>query len=83
MSRQPTVKSVVQSDIDELGDLIGIEPSLAATALKLAEAIDTGGGEDGRMLPALTRELRITLKALFDARGADEDDDDAGLATPA
>lgn len=80
MPRQQTVKSVVQSDIDELGDLTGVEPSLAAAALKLADAIDASGG-DG--LPALTRELRITLKALFDARGADEDDDDGDLGTPA
>lgn len=80
MPRQQTVKSVVQSDIDELGDLTGVEPSLAAAALKLADAIDT---DDGRNLPALTRELRITLKALFDARGADEDDDDGDLGTPA
>lgn len=82
MGRAENVESAVRSDIDELGDLVGVEPSLAATALTLAKAIDQGGGEDGRMLPALTRELRITMKALADGRGDGEDDDDADLGTP-
>lgn len=82
MAGRDTVEKAVRSDIEELGDLAGVEPTLAATALKLAQAIDQGGGEDGRMLPALTRELRITMKALVDGRGGGEDDDDADLGTP-
>lgn len=82
MAGRDTVEKAVRSDIEELGDLAGVEPTLAATALKLAQAIDQGGGEDGRMLPALTRELRITMKALVDGRGGGEGDDDADLGTP-
>lgn len=82
MGRAENVEAAVRSDIEELGDLAGVEPSLAATAIKLAKAIDLGGGDDGRMLPALTRELRITMKTLADGRGDGEDDDDADLGTP-
>lgn len=79
VTRRDTVEAAVKSDIEDLGDLVGVEPSLAAAAIKLAQAID---GDDGRMLPALTRELRITMKALADGRD-DEDDDDADLGTAA
>lgn len=83
MGRAENVEAAVRSDIEELGDLVGVEPSLAATAIKLAKAIDQGGGDDGRMLPALTRELRITMKTLADGRGDGDGDDDADLGTPA
>lgn len=83
MAAKASVEAAVRSDIDELGDLVGIEPSLAATAYRLAQAIDYGGGEDGRMLPALTKELRLTLKQLTDGRSEGEDDDDlADMAAP-
>lgn len=77
------VETAVRNDIEELGDLVGVEPSLAATALLLAEAIDGAGNVDMRLLAPLTKELRATLKALADGRSDDEDNDDADLATPA
>lgn len=75
------VLSAVKEDIEEFGDLVGVEPSLAATALRLAETIDDIGEDGARLLPALTKELRATLKELVDGRVKDDDDDDADLAT--
>lgn len=83
MVRKDSVESAVKTDIEELGDLAGVEPTLAAVAGCLAAAIDKAAVEDPRILPALTRELRITMKALADGQGGDEDDDDAELGTPA
>jgi len=73
------VESAVRDDIAEMGDLTGVEPSLAATAYQLAKAMD--GGEDPRQLPALAKELRSTLKVLSDGRVEDEDDEFADLAS--
>ncbi|TQS29191.1 helix-turn-helix transcriptional regulator [Microbispora sp. KK1-11] len=77
------VTAAVQSDIEALGDLVGLEPSLAQMAYRLAREIDNGGGEDGKLLPQLNRELRATLAQLMEARAPEEDDDDLGdLADP-
>ncbi|MER7002219.1 helix-turn-helix transcriptional regulator [Dactylosporangium sp. NPDC000555] len=73
------VQSSVREDVDLLGALEGVEPSLAELAFRLAQAIDDGGGEDGRQMPALAKELRSTLlelRKLTAARRADDDDDD-------
>lgn len=75
------VESAVRDDISELGDLVGLEPSLAATAYRLASAVDDDG-EDGRQLPALAKELRATLKALMDGRVEDDDDEFGDMASP-
>lgn len=91
------VEKAVREDVEQLGDLVGVEPSLSQMAYRLAQEIDrTAGGacescgepvaaaEDGKTLPALNRELRQTLQQLLDARPAEEDDDDLGdLAEPA
>ncbi|HEV2778483.1 MAG TPA: hypothetical protein VGX25_03700 [Actinophytocola sp.] len=66
----------VREDIEALGDLSGVDPSLAQTAYVLAEAIDAGGGEGGRMLPRLTKELRATLEQLVASSPAGEPDED-------
>lgn len=77
------VEAAVRDDIEALGDLLGVEASLAAMAIQLATEMDAGGGEDGRLLPALNRELRSTLRQLMDGRGVAEEDDDLGdLGTP-
>ncbi|GAA5048243.1 hypothetical protein HNP84_000217 [Thermocatellispora tengchongensis] len=77
------VEKAVRDDVDQLGDLVGVEPSLSEMAFTLAREIDAGGGEDGRQLPALNRELRATLAQLLAARAPEEDDDDLGdLAEP-
>ncbi|MGW3346784.1 helix-turn-helix domain-containing protein [Nonomuraea rubra] len=73
-ARPESVAAAVLADIEALGDLVGLEPSLAQMALRLAVEIDHGG-DGGKLLPALNRELRITLQQLADGR-QDEDDDD-------
>ncbi|MER8042719.1 helix-turn-helix transcriptional regulator [Streptomyces sp. NPDC094032] len=83
------VSTALAEDIVELGDLTGMEPTLAATAVRLAEQIDGGrpvpcdecghlvrGLTDARTLPQLTRELRATVAALLEGRATDDDDDD-------
>lgn len=80
MAKAPTVVSSVQSDIDELGDLTGIEPTLAAAALRLAKEIDSEEA-DGRTLPGLVKELRMILKQLTEGRSGGDDDDDSDLGS--
>lgn len=83
------VSAALADDIEELGDLTGMEPTLAATAVRLAELVDGGrpvpcdecghlvrGLVDARTLPQLTRELRATVAALLEGRTVDDDDDD-------
>ncbi|OKJ52495.1 hypothetical protein AMK27_30795 [Streptomyces sp. CB02009] len=83
------VSTALAEDLDELGDLTGMEPTLAATAVRLAELVDGGqpvpcdecghlvrGLADARTLPQLTRELRATVAALLEGRTVDDDDDD-------
>lgn len=77
------VETAVREDIDAIGGLVGVEPTLAEMAYRLAREIDGGGGEDGRLLPALNKELRTTIKQLLDGRPAEDDDDDlADLDSP-
>lgn len=70
------LEATVRKDMAELAELTGIEASLAATAYVLAKAIDAGGGEDGRQLPALTKELRACLEQIAAGRRGVEDPDD-------
>jgi hypothetical protein len=79
-AKRGDVESAVRDDIGELGDLIGLEPSLAAAAYRLAQAIDAD--EDARQLPALTKELRSTLQALMDGRVEEDDDEFGDMASP-
>ncbi|MFI6862636.1 hypothetical protein ACIBKZ_22535 [Streptomyces sp. NPDC050421] len=84
------VEKAVRTDVEELGDLVGVEPSLSEMAYTLARQIDmaaTGECEtcgeavprdDGRTLPQLNRELRQTLAQLLEGRAADDDDDGLG-----
>lgn len=72
------VETAVREDIEALGDLVGVEPTLSEMAYALAREIDSGGGDDGKLLPQLNRELRATLAQLLEGRGAEEDDDDLG-----
>jgi hypothetical protein len=76
----------VRADVAALEDLHGVDPSLAQIAYVLAEAIDAGGGEGGRMLPRLTKELRSTLEQLVASAPAgepeDEDDELGDLDAP-
>lgn len=77
------VETAVREDIEAIGGLVGVEPTLAEMAYTLARDIDSGGGDEGRLLPALNKELRATLKQLVDNRPAeDEDDDLADLDSP-
>ncbi|MGW5647528.1 hypothetical protein [Saccharopolyspora sp. NPDC003762] len=72
------VERAVRADVEGLGELEGAQPSLAQTAYALAAAIDAGGGEDGKQIPALAKELRATLKVLTDARAAKQLPDGEG-----
>jgi hypothetical protein len=87
------VEKAVREDVEELGDLVGVEPSLSELAFTLAGRIDAAAtgecetcGEavpqDDKMLPQLTRELRQTLAQLLEGRAADDDDDLGDLASP-
>jgi hypothetical protein len=77
------VETAVREDIEAIGGLVGVEPTLAEMTYRLAADIDAGGGDDGRLLPALNKELRATLKQLVEGRPAeDEDDDLADLDQP-
>lgn len=69
------VEKSVRDDVDQLGDLVGIEASLAEAAYRLSTAIDEV--DEARNLPGLVKELRATLKQLTDGR-VDGDDDDLG-----
>ncbi|MCY0943546.1 hypothetical protein [Streptomyces antarcticus] len=73
-----SVERAVRDDVSSLGDLVEMEPSLAEMAYRLAREIDLGGGEDGKQLHQLNRELRQTLVQLWEGRAADDDDDDLG-----
>ncbi|MFE2352218.1 helix-turn-helix domain-containing protein [Kitasatospora cineracea] len=84
-----TVEAALADDLEHLGDLTGMEPTLAATAVRLARQIDGGRPvaceecgtpvrtpADSRALPQLARELRATVAALLEGRAVDDDDDD-------
>jgi hypothetical protein len=86
------VEEAVRNDVEQLGDLVGVEPSLSEVAYRLAREIDgtaeceTCGEpipqEETRTLPQLTRELRQTLAQLLEGRAADDDDDLGDLGSP-
>ena len=89
------VEQAVRDDIRELGDLVGVEPSLSEMAYRLAREIDGASTaecetcgepipaqEDSRSLPQLNRELRQTLAQLLKRRAADDDDDLGDLGSP-
>jgi hypothetical protein len=76
------VEQAVRDDVEQLGDLVGVEPSLSEMAFTLAREIDAGGGEDGKQLASLNRELRQTLAQLLEGRAADDDDDLGDLGSP-
>lgn len=76
------VEQAVRTDVEQLGDLVGVEPSLSEMAYTLAKEIDGGGGDEGKLLPQLNRELRATLAQLLEGRAADDDDDLGDLGSP-
>ncbi|MFJ8842950.1 helix-turn-helix domain-containing protein [Streptomyces cyaneofuscatus] len=83
------VELALADDIENLGDLIGMEPTHAAVAHRLARQMDghhpvpceeCGASvyvpNDAKILPNLARELRATVAALVEGRAVDDDDDD-------
>ncbi|MGC9538513.1 hypothetical protein [Streptomyces sp. UG1] len=87
------VEDAVRSDIEQLGDLVGVEPSLSELAYTLAGRIDAAAtaqcetcgepvSQEDRLLPQLIRELRQTLAQLLEGRAADDDDDLGDLGSP-
>ncbi len=76
------VETAVRNDIADLGELLGMEQSLAELAYRVAEEIDQGGGEGGKQMSALSRELRLTLQQLSDGHSGGADDEFGDLAAP-
>ncbi|MFD7428415.1 helix-turn-helix domain-containing protein [Streptomyces sp. NPDC059818] len=83
------VELALTDDIENLGDLSGMEPTHAAVAHRLARQMDghhpvpcdeCGASvyvpNDAKILPNLARELRATVAALVEGRAVDDDDDD-------
>jgi hypothetical protein len=83
------VEAALAEDIEALGDLTGIEPTLSQVAFRLARQMDgqrrvacdecgspVEVSADPRLLPQLARELRATVSALVEGRAVDDDDDD-------
>ncbi|MER6198013.1 helix-turn-helix transcriptional regulator [Streptomyces sp. NPDC001586] len=82
------VEASVRDDLDALGELAeldGMAPALAQIAFRLAREMDYGGGEGGKTLHSLAKELRATLAELRSLSPEEPpDDDDLGdLAAPA
>ncbi|MFJ5888092.1 helix-turn-helix domain-containing protein [Streptomyces californicus] len=86
------VELALADDIENLGDLMGMEPTHAAVAHRLARQMDghhpvpcdeCGASvyvpNDAKILPNLARELRATVAALVEGRAGDDDDDDDDL----
>lgn len=74
------LEAQVRADLAEFGDLdpLTMEPTLAAAAATLAAQIDAGGGEGGKQLPQLAKELRATIEQLLDGRRVSDDGDGDG-----
>lgn len=63
------VEQAVRGDIARLGELTGVQPSLAATAITLARTLDV---EEPKQRPMAARELRETLRTLSEANAAED-----------
>lgn len=75
------VQTAVRLDVGAMGELRGVQPSLAETAFALAAQLDAGAG---MATAAVARELRATLAEM--TKGRTDDDATAAfiatLATP-
>lgn len=80
------LERTVRADVADLAELDGVEATLAQTAYVLAAAIDDGGGEGGKQLPQLAKELRATVDLIMAGRRGieppDEDDELDDLGEP-
>lgn len=76
------IETAVRSDIDRLGELTGVAPSLAELAYRLAQSLDSSTKLEGRELAPVAAQLRETLKTIAEAVGDDDDPAVAGLSTP-
>lgn len=83
------VLTALAGDVEALGDLTGVEPTLAEIAYRLARQMDGSRPvpcdecgsvvhlpADPRILPQMAKELRATVAALLEGRAPDDDDDD-------
>jgi transcriptional regulator with XRE-family HTH domain len=71
-------ESVTRADLDKLGSLAVLEPTLVETAIRLAREIDRARGDAVVQLPRLTKELRATIEQIAAGRRvtADPDEDE-------
>jgi hypothetical protein len=77
------VESSVRRDLERLGKLEdGVRASLAAMALRLAQAYDGYDGGDMTKLSRVNQELRQTLAAIVEVGDDGDDGDAAALSTP-
>lgn len=82
------VEESVRDDLEALGELAeldGMAPALAQIAFRLAREMDYGGGEGGKTIHSLAKELRATLgelRSLSPGGPLDDDDDLGDLAAP-
>jgi hypothetical protein len=67
------IEKAVRQDVKDMGELVGTEATLAELAYNVAKAIDNGGGDDGKLLPSLSKELRLVLKQLHDGHTGGDD----------
>jgi transcriptional regulator with XRE-family HTH domain len=70
------LERTIRGDVEQLGELTGVQRSLAQTAFVLAAAIDAGGGDQLGKLPQLAKELRATLEHLAAGSPGEHDPDD-------
>lgn len=88
-----SVESALRGDIEQLGDLAGVETSLSEMAYTLARRIDAAAtgecancgeavAQDDKLLPQLSRELRAVLAQMLEGRAAEDDDDLGDLGAP-
>ncbi len=81
-------ETVVRADLEKLGTLATLEPTLVETAIRLAREIDRARGDAVVQLPRLTRELRATVEQIAAGRRVtadpdeDEELDEDDLSTP-
>jgi hypothetical protein len=75
------IEIAARADVAELGELVGVEASLAESAYALARELDSG--KSGLATAAVARELRATLTAIVAGRDEEPDSDLADLGTPA
>lgn len=75
------IERTVREDIERLGELTGVAPSMAELAYRLAQSLDSSTKLEGRELAPVAAQLRATLEAIAEAVGDPDDPAITGLST--